>query len=261
VDALVAADSYNYLKKMVDDHQDVFHHFLKKDVAIFNYVIGRNKPFALILPGGAYSDVCSMVEGFAIAEELNKLGYNAFIGIYSVGMAARFRGPLDDVNEILTYIINHAEKWQIDVSNYMMIGFSAGAHLAASFCTKYWGYDYYHSPKPQKLILGYPVIDAGSYAHEPSIKRLLIKGEPLKNYSIQNLIDKNYPMTYLFQAEHDKIVSPMNTKIMADALEKIGVPVKVKLYPGNSHGFASRKLLTNDSWLYDALDFFEGFEK
>lgn len=48
------------------------------------YVIrdGKKHPFAIICPGGAYSMVCSFVEGLPYAKRLNEQGYSAFVLYY-----------------------------------------------------------------------------------------------------------------------------------------------------------------------------------
>ena len=43
------------------------------------------KPFAVICPGGGFYYVGSLHEGFPLAMELNKSGYNAFVLKYRVG--------------------------------------------------------------------------------------------------------------------------------------------------------------------------------
>lgn len=52
---------------------------------------GRKHPVAIICPGGAYSMVCSFVEGMPIAKALNKCGYHAVVAYYRTKKKARFK--------------------------------------------------------------------------------------------------------------------------------------------------------------------------
>lgn len=257
IDIEVAKDSLNYMVDLVDRGNKLFVKFEKKDVGLFKFLIGDNKPFVLIAPGGGYSDCCSLIEGFPIAKAFNELGYNAYILLYSVGKNAKFRSPLDDVYEGLTYIFNNASIDNVDVKDYTLCGFSAGAHVVASFSTKFWGYDYYKISKPSKLVLGYPLIDAEKYAHKQSRRNFFNPEYDIKKYSIEYLVDKDYPKTFIFQAENDKVVSFNNSLIMMDALSKNDIPSKLKVFEGDKHGFATYGLNDKNNWLKEAVDFFD----
>ncbi len=54
----------NEMKKRGKEGETLFIPFAKKDTGIYQFLIGKNRPFVLILPGGAYGDVCSLIEGF-----------------------------------------------------------------------------------------------------------------------------------------------------------------------------------------------------
>ena len=63
---------------------------------------GRKHPVAIICPGGAYSMVCSFVEGMPIAKALNKCGYHAVVAYYRTKKKARFPNPHEDLKRAIT---------------------------------------------------------------------------------------------------------------------------------------------------------------
>lgn len=103
---------------------------------LFPFVIGKNAPFVLLIPGGAYEDVCMINEGFLTAIELNRMGYNAFVCKYRTGEFAKFPAPQEDVAKTLRWICQNAPRLKVDCRDYAVCGFSAGGHLAARRGTK-----------------------------------------------------------------------------------------------------------------------------
>ena len=83
----------------------------KRTVRVDEYPLldGARRPFAVICPGGGYEKTSDPLEGENFARQLNGLGCAAFVVHYSVGPAARFPAPLEDVaaavlDEIATLI-------------------------------------------------------------------------------------------------------------------------------------------------------------
>ena len=68
---------------------------------------GEKHPFAVICPGGGYSMVCSAGEGRPFAEELNKLGYHAFVVYYRVKDKARYPNPQEDLKRAIEEVFAH----------------------------------------------------------------------------------------------------------------------------------------------------------
>lgn len=119
---------------------------------------GGKHPFAILVPGGGYSVVCSFSEGTPVARRLNRQGISAFIVYYRVKKKAAFPAPLDDLAAAVKQVLANAENYHLDAENYSVWGGSAGGHRAALFCTETVGYAKYGLPKPGTLVLAYPVI-------------------------------------------------------------------------------------------------------
>ncbi len=255
------AETLEYMRSYVREGKKLYVPF-DKNTGIYSFVIGKNRPFVLILPGGGYGDVCSLIEGYQTAVAVNKLGYNAFIGVYSVGKRALFPNPVQDVAKMLKYIFDNAESMQVDINGYAICGFSAGGHLAASWCTDRWGYKNYSLPAPKVAMLCYPVIMAGKYAHKGSIKNIIGK-ENLNNQaaidavSIEKQVTADYPKTYIWQCESDNVVSVENSKGMVEALNQKGVTVKLNIVDGDKHGWGLAINTSAEGWLEEAIDFWQ----
>jgi hypothetical protein len=91
-------------------------------------------PFAVIAPGGGFSYVASVHEGFPYVVEINKHRYNAFILQYRVGQggATATQNLAVVISYIFSYILRHADELSVSTTGYSLWGSSAGARMAAS---------------------------------------------------------------------------------------------------------------------------------
>lgn len=214
---------------------------------------GRSHPFAVICPGGGYSSVCSFVEGKPFAEELNKLGYHAFVVYYRTKDKARYPNPHEDLKRAIEEIFAHAREWRLDTGSWSIWGSSAGGHLVASYCTEKRG-----TPKPSALILVYPVITMGEYTHKGSRDNLLGRNageDMIERLSAEKQVTSDYPPVFAWYGTADDTVAPMNTKMLADALEGVAVPCTVEEYEGIGHGAGLAKGTVAEPWFKHAVEF------
>lgn len=109
------------------------------------------RPAALILPGGGYS-MCADLEADPVAFPFLKAGYQVFVLRYSVGEASVWPNPLEDYEAAAEMIRRRAGEWKVCEDRMVVIGFSAGGHLAACAATM-------AEHRPNAAILGYPVIE------------------------------------------------------------------------------------------------------
>ena len=225
---------------------------------------GKKHPFALICPGGAYGCVCSFVEGVPFMEELKKKGYAVFILYYHIKDEARYPAPQDDVARALQDILEHAEEYNIDPEGYSVWGSSAGGHLVASFGTENMGYMQYQLPKPASLILIYPVVTMGEKTHQGSRDNLLGVNpteEMVVFTSVEEQITENYPPTFVWCGDADRVVDPVNSHMLVAALEEKQIPHEFVEYPGVDHGVGLGKGLVCEPWFEKAVAFWEKHRK
>lgn len=220
---------------------------------------GSNK-VAIIIPGGGYSNVCSFCEGWPIAQELFERGYNCFVLYYRVFPNAYMPNPIEDVARLVKRIKENYP--DLDLNGYLMLGFSAGGHLAGIWATKK-GYYRYGLPKPKYIALAYPVIDL-SLNKGVSCQNCLHKdcsGEDLIRYSVFTNIDKDYPVTYLWQGKRDQCISFDNSVVMDKVLKENDVKHKYVVYDDTCHGFGVGVGTCAEGWIDKMIKYFESADE
>lgn len=141
----------------------------------------EKRPCMLVIPGGGYGSVVPS-EGGIVAKRFFEAGYQAFVLTYTTDLlhiAPLKMQPLNDISRAVRYIRVNAERFQVDADRLFVIGFSAGAHLAGSLAVHWQDVEDQNlaykeiSNRPQGVILSYPVITTGEYAHKGSVDTLV----------------------------------------------------------------------------------------
>jgi acetyl esterase/lipase len=203
------------------------------------------RPAVLILPGSGYRQ-CSPREAEALALRFNAASYHAFVLWYSCE-PRRHPVPILDNERALSIIRENAENWDLDGKRLAVMGFSAGGHLALSAAI-FRKEDFAFAPginpdntRPDALMLCYPVISAGEYAHQGSFDKLLGENpEPaLRNLlSLEHHIDKNLPPVFLWHTYTDQSVPVENSFLLASALRRAGISLEMHIFPEGKHGLS-----------------------
>jgi acetyl esterase/lipase len=208
--------------------------------------IGKKRPAVLICPGGGYS-ITSNREAEPIAIRFAAAGFHTFVLRYRVA-PSRHPKPLLDVSRAMWIIRENAELWNVDPEKIAVCGFSAGGHLAGSLGV-FWHEDYIGEAigmpkgmnKPNALILSYPVISSGQFAHRGSFENLLGKDaskEMQESMSLELHVSQQTPKTFLWHTFEDKGVPVENSLLFAQALRREGIPFELHIYPDGFHGLA-----------------------
>ncbi len=129
------------------------------------YQQGMTRPIIVICPGGGYAFL-SERESEPIALKYVAAGFHAAILRYGINEHAVAPGPLNDLAGAVAYIRDHAKEWFVDPGSVIVMGFSAGAHVAGQLGV-FWNKgellpDYSEDlsrVKPNGMILCYPVLD------------------------------------------------------------------------------------------------------
>ena len=141
------------------------------------------RPVVLICPGGGY-EYTSEREGEVLATQFLAMGYHAAVLYYSCA-PARFPVALTELANAVKLLRTRADEWFIDPNAVIVLGSSAGGHLAACMGIL-WEEDFLAEAvgirekdrgilRPDGMILCYPVITSGEYAHRGSFVCLLGK--------------------------------------------------------------------------------------
>ncbi|MEN0055796.1 MAG: alpha/beta hydrolase [Mucilaginibacter sp.] len=213
----------------------------------------------IVCPGGSYSILASAHEGTAIAQEFNKIGVTAFVLKYRLPsdeiMADKSIGPLQDAQTAIMIVRKRAAEWGIDPTKIGIIGFSAGGHLASTAGTHFDKVVIEDkeniSVRPDFMMLIYPVITFGEYAHTGSRDNLIGKtpsAAQVDLYSNEKQITANTPPTFLIHAEDDKTVPVQNSLMFYDGLLKNHIKAEMHLFQEGGHGFGLNNSKSKDKW-------------
>lgn len=205
----------------------------------------RLRPAVLICPGGGYTHTSDR-EAEAVAIQMNAMGFHAFILRYSCSPAV-FPVPQLEAAKAMTIIRKYGQDLHIDINKVILMGFSAGGHLAASIGV-FWNKEFLYGPldtkpeliKPNGLVLCYPVITSGEFAHNGSFNALLgEKQKDLKQFvSLETQVTDDVPPAFIWHTFEDASVPVENSLLFAMELRKKKIPFELHIYPRGRHGLA-----------------------
>ncbi len=202
----------------------------------------------IICPGGGYQFLSDR-EGECVAKKFFAQGFNTFILKYGVKENASDYAPLTQAALAVSYVRNNAERFNIDPKHILIMGFSAGGHLAAS-CGILWeseilkermgGIDP-QSYRPDGMILCYPVISGGKFAHRGSFDKLYGRPTtPLDTHelSLELHVSENTCPAFIWHTVTDKTVPVQNAFMIANALLQKNVSFELHIFPKGRHGLS-----------------------
>ena len=205
----------------------------------------RRRPVVIICPGGAYMSISDR-EGEPIALRFLAEGYHAIVLHYSVYPNATYPTALLELGRVVSMLREKSDEWLIDKDKIILMGFSAGGHLAASYSC-FWTKDFISRSlsckreelMPNALILGYPVITSehtlgGSFRHLLGDKY----DELLEEMSLEKQVNADNPPTFMWHTVTDEAVSYKNSVLFEAALKEKGISAQLHLYPEGMHGLA-----------------------
>ena len=139
----------------------------------------------------------------------------------------------------------NADAYHIDPARVFVCGFSAGGHLAAMLGCLWHETPQGELARPTGMILCYPVISGGEYAHRGSIESLTGGDAALAQaLSMETRVDERTPPAFLWHTADDGAVPAMNSILMAQALAARGVPYALHVFPHGAHGLSMADELT-----------------
>jgi acetyl esterase/lipase len=235
---------------------------------------GSDKPYIMVCPGGGYAREWVLVEGYPIAEQFNRLGYNAFVLIYRTGRPGLLPEPMEDLAKAVGYIGAHSAQFGVKTEGYAVTGFSAGGHLAAEWGSENEGYAKYGCEKPGALLLAYPATsceffyDAYLSLTDPAqrsgmgvyLKKL--GGENfgrdiLRRYSAEQHLGEFYPPTFLVHCKDDPTVPVISSAIFDRELTNAKVKHISEFPDHGGHSFGIGRGTGAEDWIKRAAAFWE----
>lgn len=206
--------------------------------------INKKRETIIICPGGGY-EFTSDREAEPIALKFVAQGFNAVVIRYSIA-PVRYPTALLELAETVRYVREKEKEWNVDTEKVIVCGFSAGGHLAGSLGVL-WNNEIIEKyldikneeVKPNAMILCYPVISSGEFAHKGSFDSLLGEKEAeisRENLYLEKLVSIETPKTFLWHTFDDGTVPVQNSLLFSNALASNKVQFELHIYPSGVHG-------------------------
>lgn len=212
------------------------------------------RPSVVICPGGGYA-YRSVREAEPIALVFASMGFNAFVAHYRVAPDVH-PAALSDVAHAVAWVRAHAEEYHADPDMIAVMGFSAGGHAAGHLGVRWHDAEQMaqfgltpEQAKPNAMVLCYPVITGGEFAHRGSFNNLTGTEDMSVHaqFSLEQMVTENAPPAFLWHTFEDGAVPLENTLLMASALRRCGVTTEVHIFPRGGHGLALANPLTSSN--------------
>ena len=208
-----------------------------------------NGSAVIIFPGGAYAHLAGDLEGREVADWFAARGFEAFILSYRLTSNGYVLPvPLLDARRAIQTVRARAADYHINPNRIVVVGFSAGGHLAALAGTQFVPGDANAddpiarvSSRPDFLVLGYPWLGAissdTSHLSYCKIFNLMDRCEALRAaYSPDLFVTKDTPPTFIYHTFNDKTVPIDQSLSFFQALVKAGVPTEYHVFENGGHG-------------------------
>ena len=239
VDAGTVVSALNHMIDDVNNGRTVFYDFYtekekqeeraRSNTGLFFFRGKPGAPFAVIAPGGGFSYVASIHEGFPYAVAISKQGYNAFVLKYRAGSGGAL--ATRDLAAATSYVFRNAKTLGVGTEGYSLWGSSAGARMAAAIGShgpaRFGGDDL---PKPSAVVMA---------------------------YTGHSEVASNEPPTFVVVGEQDAIAPPSVMEKRVAALRRSGAEVEFHRYVGVGHGFGPGTGTSAEGWLDLAIRFWE----
>ena len=232
------------------------------------------RPAAVFLGGGAYMLVSLLNEGIETMEKSEEYGYKGFALYYRV-KPNDYPAPQQDLALAIMYLRKNAARFGIDPGRILTVGFSAGAHLAGITACHHREYaqmviDALQETSPEKaesyrgvsakadlMGLGYPVISFSVDSPWGDINAIAPGRDDLRDYvSIEKNITDDFPKTFCFVCENDRLVRPYTGILLANALKEKNIPHYFTMYPDSNHGIALAVGTPAEVWPEEMFGYF-----
>jgi acetyl esterase/lipase len=169
--------------------------------------------------------------GSALADK----GYVTFVPDYGHYPAERFPAFIEDLAAAVSWIQAHATDFGADPKRIVLMGHSAGAHMAAMLALNS-NYLRAAGADPARIVglIGL----SGPYDLAPNTPTLhAIFSAPYSeaDWQVTRFASDRAPPSLLIHGGDDKLVWPSNSEHLAAELRQHRVPVQLRIYPGIGH--------------------------
>ena len=240
VEPEIVVGALNHMIDEVNDGKKIFYDFysieqkqqdpLKRHTGLFFFRGEPGAPFAIVCPGGGFSYVGSLHEGFPLALAISKKGYNAFVIRYRIGSG---QWATEDLAAAISYIFDNADTLKVSTKDYSLWGGSAGARMVGNIAldgVSAYGGD--NLPKPATAVIA---------------------------YTGQSTFSSDFPPTFITVAANDGIVNVNTVERRVANLRDAGVEVEYRRNETAGHGFGLGTGTDARGWLDQAVRFWQRY--
>lgn len=196
--------------------------------------VGSARPVIVFWYGGSWDNGSRKNYRF-VGVVLAQLGYLAVLPDYRLYPRVRFPLFLDDGAQAVAWVQRHAADYGGDAHRIILMGHSAGAHMAAMLALNHRYLE--RAGVDSARIIGLIGL-SGPYRLTPNTAALNdIFSPPFTPHDWQVLpyVSAQAPPTLLVHGRADTLVRVTNTEALAAALRAQDVPVETRIYDGRDH--------------------------
>jgi acetyl esterase/lipase len=233
----IVVNTLNHMIDEVNTGKTVFYDFYteqqkqedptKKSTGLFFFGGKPGAPFAIVCPGGGFSYVGSLHEGFPLGREISKKGLNAFVIRYRISE----QKATEDLAAAIAYVFRNAKTLGVSAKGYSLWGGSAGARMAGNIALS--GVSHYgggNLPKPATVVIA---------------------------YTGQSSFSKDFPPAFITVSANDGIANVAVVDKRVENLRNAGVEVEYRRYKTAGHGFGLGVGTDAEGWIEYAVRFWE----
>lgn len=234
----IVIGAINHMIDEVNDGKTILYNFYtdvqkqqapdKNYTGLFFFRGKPGAPFAIVCPGGGFSYVGSLHEGFPLAQRISELGLNAFVIRYRIGSE---QYATEDLAAAIAYVLRNAETLGVNTKYYSVWGGSAGARMAGNIALS--GVSAYgggNLPKPATAVIA---------------------------YTGQSTYSNDFSPAFITVAANDGIANVNTVDRRVENLRNAGVEVEYKRYQTAGHGFGLGTGTDAEGWLDLAVQFWK----
>jgi acetyl esterase/lipase len=238
VDPAIVIGAINHLIDQVSDGKTAFYDFYtdeqkqqdptKRTTGLFFFRGNPDAPFAIVCPGGGFSYVGSLHEGFPLAQRISESGFHAFIIRYRTGSE---HGATEDLAAAIAYIFRSADTLGVGTRDYSVWGGSAGARMVGNIALH--GVSAYgggNLPKPATAVIA---------------------------YTGQSTYSSDFSPAFITVAVNDSIANVNIVDKRVENLKNAGVDVEYRRYENAGHGFGLGTGTDAEGWVDLAVQFWQ----
>lgn len=215
-------------------------------------------PTVLLLHGGSWSGGGRDAQR-GLARSLAAQGFAVAVADYRLAPSVRFPAPLEDARAAAAWLRAHAADYRLDAGHLSVLGVSAGGELAGLLATQ---------PETAGWFTAAVTLAAPSDLTVPAnslkvraVLRMYLGAEREERPDLYaaaspvSYLTADDPPFLLLHGQDDPLVPPAQSRVLAEQLRALGVPVALRLLPDTGHDMPAPETVRGAALLRIIVDF------